>query len=57
MVMSMARAMAWGLSRLLPGRRDEPVAHGDLEHAHWDPARRRWFTHTDDRAGTVDRAA
>jgi hypothetical protein len=36
---------------------DAPVAHLDLEHAHWDPTRREWFTHQDDAERTAARAA
>jgi hypothetical protein len=45
MVITLARAIAWGVSGLLGVRHDEPVAHRDLQHAHWDPVTRTWFTH------------
>ena len=45
MVITLAQAIAWGVSGLLGVRHDEPVAHRDLEHAHWDPVTRTWFTH------------
>lgn len=45
MVMTLGRAIAWGLSGLVGVRHDELVAHRDLEHAHWDPVSRTWFTH------------
>lgn len=45
MVITLARAIAWGVSGLLGIRHDELVAHRDLEHAHWDPVTRTWFTH------------
>ncbi|MBJ7599039.1 hypothetical protein [Candidatus Nephthysia bennettiae] len=57
MIMYMARAIAWGLSRMLHITEDVPVAHLDLEHAHWDPTRREWFTHEDDLERTAARAA
>lgn len=57
MIMYMARALAWGMARLLGVPESVPVAHGDLEHAHWDPTSRRWFTHADHAAETVARAA
>jgi hypothetical protein len=57
MIMYMARALAWGLSRVFRNREDVRVAHLDLEHAHWDPTRREWFTHEDDRERTPARAA
>jgi hypothetical protein len=45
MVITIARAIAWGVSGLLGVRHDELVARHDLEHAHWDPGTRTWFTH------------
>jgi len=45
MVITLARAIAWDLSGLLGLRQEEVVAHRDLEHAHWDPVTRTWFTH------------
>jgi len=57
MIMYMARAIAWGLSRVLGIPEDVPVAHGDLEHAHWDPTRREWFTHDHDAGTPAARAA
>jgi hypothetical protein len=45
MVITLARAIAWGVSGLLGVRHDELVAHHELEHAHWDPVTRTWFTH------------
>jgi hypothetical protein len=57
MIMDMARAIAWGLSRVFRTTEDVPVAHLDLEHAHWDPTRREWFTHEDAPERTAARAA
>ena len=57
MIMYMAQAIPWVLSRMLRIPRAEPVPHRELEHAHWDPTRRRWFTHEDAPEGTVARAA
>jgi hypothetical protein len=57
MVMDMARALVYVASLLRGVPRDEPVAHGDLEHAHWDPAGRRWLTHADHSEETSARAA
>lgn len=50
MITTIARATAWGVSGLLGVRRDETVAHHDLEHAHWDRAARRWYTHEESAA-------
>lgn len=49
MVITVGRAIAWGVSGLLGIRRNEPVAHDDLQHAHWDPFTRTWFTHEAER--------
>jgi hypothetical protein len=57
MIMYMARAIAWGLARALRIPEDAPVAHRNLEHAHWDPIRHEWFTHEGDPAQTAARAA
>ena len=57
MIMYMARALAWGVARLLGVPESVPVAHSDLEHAHWDSTSRRWFTHADHAAETLARAA
>ena len=57
MIMYIARAIAWGLSRVFRIEEDVPVAHLDLEHAHWDPSRREWFTHEDHPERTAARAA
>ena len=57
MIMYMTRAIAWGLSRVFRIAEDVPVAHRDLEHAHWDPSRRNWFTHEDEPERTAARAA
>ena len=57
MIMYVARAIAWGLSRVFGIPEDVQVAHRDLEHAHWDPARREWFTHEDELQRTAARAA
>ena len=56
-IMYMTRAIAWGLSRVFRIAEDVPVAHLDLEHAHWDPTRREWFTHEGDPESTAARAA
>ena len=47
MVITLARAIGWGVSGLLGVRHDELVAHRDLEHAHWNRDTRTWFTHED----------
>ena len=57
MIMYMTRAIAWGLSRVFGIAEEVPVAHLHLEHAHWDPTRREWFTHEDDPERTAARAA
>ena len=57
MIMYMTRAIAWGLSRVFRIAEDVPVAHLDLDHAHWDPTRREWFTHEGDPESTAARAA
>ncbi|MDQ6922093.1 MAG: hypothetical protein M3170_10875 [Candidatus Dormibacteraeota bacterium] len=57
MIMYIARAITWGLSRVFRLSEDVRVAHLDLEHAHWDPARREWFTHVDHPERTAARAA
>lgn len=50
MITTIARATVWGASRLLGVRDDEPLAHHDLEHAHWDRVARRWYTHEESAA-------
>ena len=57
MIMYIARAIAWGLSRVFRVAEDVPVGHLGLEHAHWDPTRRQWFTHENDPERTAARAA
>ena len=57
MIMYMARALACGLSRVFRNTEDVRIAHLDLEHAHWDPTRREWFTHEDAPERTAARAA
>jgi hypothetical protein len=57
MIMYLARAIAWGLSQVFRTAEDVPVAHVDLEHAHWDPSRREWFTHEHDPERMAARAA
>jgi hypothetical protein len=57
MIMYIARAIAWGLSRVFRIEEDVPVAHLDLEHAHWDPTRREWYTHEHHPERTAARAA
>ena len=57
MIRYAVRAVVWGLSRMVRVSRGEPVAHGELEHAHWDRSRRRWYTHGDDPETTAARAA
>lgn len=56
MVMYIAQAIRWGVISALGIRREEPVAHGDLEHAHWDRATRTWHTHENEPA-VIGRAA
>jgi hypothetical protein len=57
MIMHMARAIVWGMSRVLGIQEAEPVVHRDLEHAHWDSSGRRWHTHAADRDGSMPNAA
>jgi hypothetical protein len=57
MVMFMAQALAWGVSRVLRTPRSAPFEHQELEHAHWDATNRRWFKHEDEAGGAVSRAA
>jgi hypothetical protein len=57
MIMYITRAIAWGLSRVFRVAEQVPVAHLELEHAHWDPTRREWFIHADAPESTVARAA
>jgi hypothetical protein len=53
----MTQAVAWGFSRVLGINDNEPVAHADLEHAHWDAVSREWLIHEDAHASSFDRAA
>ena len=57
MIMFMARAIGWGVARFLGVPEDVPVPHGELEHAHWDPIRREWFTHAEAAESSVAHAA
>jgi hypothetical protein len=57
MIMYIARAIAWGLSRVFRIEEDVPVAHLDLDHAHWDATRREWYTHEDHHERAAARAA
>lgn len=57
MITNMARAIAWTVSRVLGIPEEVPVRHGDLEHAHWDPIHRDWFTHEDVGETAAPRAA
>lgn len=57
MITNMARAIAWTVSRVLGIPEEVPVRHGDLEHAHWDPIHREWFTHEDVGETAAPRAA
>jgi hypothetical protein len=57
MITYMAQAIAWGLSRVFRTAEDVPVAHRNLDHAHWDPIRREWFAHEDEPERTAARAA
>ncbi|HEX6350538.1 MAG TPA: hypothetical protein VF160_14245 [Candidatus Dormibacteraeota bacterium] len=54
--MYIAQAIRWGVISALGIRREESVAHGDLEHAHWDRATRTWHTHENEPA-VIGRAA
>jgi len=47
MVVYTAQAITRSLSRKLHISPEEPIAHRDLEHAHWDRDGRRWYTHPD----------
>lgn len=57
MVSYITSAAAYGLSVMRGVERDQPVAHEDLEHAHWDPVARRWYTHDEQAERAVARAA
>jgi hypothetical protein len=57
MITTIQRAITWEVSRILGVPEETPVAHQDLEHAHWDRARREWFTHVDHSDGAAVRAA
>lgn len=57
MVMYIAQAIGWSWSWLLRRPRSQAIAHRDLEHAHWDPLRRRWMTHADGPQAEVGQAA
>jgi hypothetical protein len=57
MVMFIADAIGWSWSWLRRKPRNQPVSHRDLEHAHWDPVERLWFTHTGTQQAEVARAA
>ncbi len=58
MVTYMEQAVLWAVSWVLRRERNRPVAHRDLEHAHWDPERRHWYTHSHEpRPETLVRAA
>ena len=57
MIMTMARAISWGVSRMLGIPEEQPIGHDELEHAHWDTAARSWVVHRDEPATAVDRAA
>ncbi|HEX6548649.1 MAG TPA: hypothetical protein VF134_07915 [Candidatus Dormibacteraeota bacterium] len=45
LVWNIEHGLTWGVTRLLGHRPEPPVAHRELEHAHWDPVERRWYTH------------
>ena len=57
MVTYIAGAVTWALSRMLGVDRNEPVAHRELQHAHWDPGTHQWFVHEDEPEVVVSRAA
>jgi hypothetical protein len=57
MIMTMARAISWGVSRMLGVPEEQPVAPGEVEHAHWDRVERRWVVHETDPAAEVAPAA
>ena len=57
MIMTMARAITWGVARMLGIPEEQPIEHDELEHAHWDTAARSWVVHRDEPATAVDRAA
>jgi hypothetical protein len=57
MITTIQRAITWEVSRILRVPEEMPVAHQELEHAHWDRTRREWFTHVDHSEGAAVRAA
>ena len=57
MVTYMTQAIGWALAHALGRPESEPVVHSKLEHAHWDRAEHRWYTHEDHTEDTYGRAA
>ena len=57
MIMTMARAITWGVSRMLGIPEERPIGHDELEHAHWDATGRRWIIQQDEPQTAVDHAA
>ena len=57
MIMTMARAITWGVSRMLGIPEEQPIGHDELEHAHWDATGRRWVMQQDEAETAVDHAA
>ena len=57
MVTYMTQAIGWALAHALGRPESEPVAHSKLEHAHWDRAEHRWYTHEVHTEDTHGRAA
>jgi hypothetical protein len=57
MITYTARAVVWGLSRMLRIPEEQPVSHSDLEHAHWDSVARQWLVHRDELEAAQPRAA
>lgn len=44
-LIALLRCLHRALIRRLVGVSSAPVAHGELQHAHWDRARRAWLWH------------
>jgi len=57
MVTYVTGAVAWAWSRALGVDQNAPIAHRDLQHAHWDPTMHQWFGHEDEPEVSVIRAA
>lgn len=57
MVTNTKLAVRWALWWLARRPDSQPVAHSDLEHAHWDRSERRWLTHEHPEAPALADAA